>query len=178
MNVNFGIVLALDSKNGIGKNGCLPWNIKEDLINFSNITRGNIVIMGRKTWDSLPKKPLPKRMNIILSSQPKPSNITDNNVKWISNFNDEILQNFLFNETKKGVKVYCIGGSGLLKYMSQYKYLCNELYIHRIFGDYQCDTFFNINEWIEGKQYKKLLDTELFDKTKIKMVQYKQIHYY
>jgi dihydrofolate reductase len=58
------------SKNGIiGRNGGLPWHISSDLKRFKATTMGKPVIMGRKTWDSLPKKPLPGRHNIIITRQ-------------------------------------------------------------------------------------------------------------
>ena len=61
------IIWAQDNNSGIGKNHKLPWHIPEDLKNFKNITKNNTIIMGRKTWDSLPIKPLPFRKNIVLS---------------------------------------------------------------------------------------------------------------
>ncbi len=56
------------ARNGvIGKDGALPWRLKTDLLRFKAITLSKPVIMGRKTWDSLPIKPLPGRLNIVLS---------------------------------------------------------------------------------------------------------------
>ena len=56
------------ARNGvIGRGGDLPWRLKTDLANFRAVTMGKPVIMGRKTWDSLPKKPLVGRTNIVLS---------------------------------------------------------------------------------------------------------------
>ena len=56
------------SLNGvIGRDGDQPWRLKSDLAIFKACTLGKPVIMGRKTWDSLPRKPLPGRMNIVLS---------------------------------------------------------------------------------------------------------------
>jgi len=56
------------ARNGvIGANGTLPWRLSTDLKRFRALTTGKPVIMGRKTWDSLPRKPLPKRTNIVLS---------------------------------------------------------------------------------------------------------------
>ena len=56
------------AKNGvIGRNGHLPWRLKTDMANFRAVTMGKPVIMGRKTWDSLPKKPLVGRTNIVLT---------------------------------------------------------------------------------------------------------------
>ena len=61
------LIWAQDKNGGIGKDGQLPWHISEDLKNFKSLTLNSTIIMGRKTWDSLPIKPLPKRKNIILS---------------------------------------------------------------------------------------------------------------
>jgi dihydrofolate reductase len=56
------------ARNGvIGKDGGLPWRLKTDLANFRAVTMGKPVIMGRKTWESLPKRPLVGRTNIVLS---------------------------------------------------------------------------------------------------------------
>ncbi len=56
------------ARNGvIGRDNALPWRLKSDLASFKRITMGKPVIMGRKTWDSLPLKPLPGRLNIVLS---------------------------------------------------------------------------------------------------------------
>ncbi len=59
--------VARDRKGVIGKGGALPWRLKSDLAIFRAVTMGKPVIMGRKTWDSLPKKPLIGRTNIVLS---------------------------------------------------------------------------------------------------------------
>ena len=67
--MNIHIIWAQDNNGGIGKNNSLPWHISEDLINFKKLTLNNTIIMGRKTWDSLPKRPLPNRQNIVLSSK-------------------------------------------------------------------------------------------------------------
>jgi dihydrofolate reductase len=56
------------ARNGvIGRGGSLPWRLKSDLANFRAVTMGKPVIMGRKTWESLPKRPLVGRTNIVLS---------------------------------------------------------------------------------------------------------------
>ncbi|HRD29708.1 MAG TPA: dihydrofolate reductase [Caulobacter sp.] len=56
------------ARNGvIGKDGKLPWRLKSDLALFKQVTLSKPVIMGRKTWDSLPLKPLPGRLNVVLS---------------------------------------------------------------------------------------------------------------
>ena len=67
--MNINLIWAQDANGGIGKNNSLPWHISADLINFKKLTLHHTVIMGRKTWDSLPKKPLPNRRNIVLTSK-------------------------------------------------------------------------------------------------------------
>ncbi|MBR7059966.1 MAG: dihydrofolate reductase [Neisseriaceae bacterium] len=63
-------LLAAVSKNlCIGKNNTLPWHIPEDFAFFKQYTMGKAIVMGRKTWDSLPKKPLPQRRNIVITRQ-------------------------------------------------------------------------------------------------------------
>jgi dihydrofolate reductase len=58
------------SRNGvIGDAGSLPWSIPSDLKNFKAVTMGKPIIMGRKTWESLPRKPLPGRKNIVITRQ-------------------------------------------------------------------------------------------------------------
>ena len=63
------LIWAQENNGGIGKNGQLPWHIPEDLKNFKKLTLNSTIVMGRKTWESLPFKPLPKRRNIVFSSR-------------------------------------------------------------------------------------------------------------
>lgn len=67
---NVGVIFAKDVNNVIGVGGVLPWNIKGDLQRFKSVTENGIVVMGRKTWDSLPIKPLKNRVNVVLTSKP------------------------------------------------------------------------------------------------------------
>lgn len=63
-------LIAGRARNGaIGKAGTIPWHAPEDLAFFQRETTGGAVIMGRRTWDSLPKKPLPRRLNLVVTSR-------------------------------------------------------------------------------------------------------------
>ena len=101
------------TRNGvIGRNGHLPWRLKSDLANFRAVTMGKPVIMGRKTWDSLPKRPLVGRTNIVLSRdgrfEPKTAVVCED-------FADALA---LARETAQedGVAEYCvIGGASLFE---------------------------------------------------------------
>jgi dihydrofolate reductase len=64
------LILAMADNGVIGRNGAIPWRISDDLKRFKQLTLGKPVVMGRKTWDSLPKKPLPERINIVVTRQP------------------------------------------------------------------------------------------------------------
>lgn len=66
-NIPVAIVVARAANDVIGRNGDLPWRLKADLARFKSITMGKPLLMGRKTWESLPRKPLPGRPNIVLS---------------------------------------------------------------------------------------------------------------
>lgn len=64
-------LIAARARNGaIGKAGTIPWDVPEDMRLFMRETTGGALIMGRKTWESLPKRPLPNRLNIVVTSHP------------------------------------------------------------------------------------------------------------
>jgi dihydrofolate reductase len=63
------IIAAMAENRVIGKDGALPWSLREDMVRFRELTLGHPCVMGRKTWESLPKRPLPGRLNIVISSR-------------------------------------------------------------------------------------------------------------
>lgn len=63
------LVVAVAENGVIGQGGKIPWHISEDLKRFKALTMGHAVVMGRKTWDSLPRKPLPGRANVVVTRQ-------------------------------------------------------------------------------------------------------------
>ena len=63
------LVVAIADNGVIGKDGGIPWHISEDLKRFKALTLGHTIVMGRKTWDSLPRKPLPGRVNVVVTRQ-------------------------------------------------------------------------------------------------------------
>lgn len=67
MSVPVVLVLAMSDNGVIGDRGGLPWRILDDMKRFKRLTLGKPIIMGRKTWDSFPKKPLPGRTNIVVT---------------------------------------------------------------------------------------------------------------
>ena len=70
--MNINMIFARSANGVIGNNNAMPWHLPEDLAHFKKLTLGSPVIMGRKTWDSLPAKfrPLPGRTNVVVTRQP------------------------------------------------------------------------------------------------------------
>lgn len=64
------MIVAVDQNNAIGKGNTLPWRLPADLANFKALTTGKLIIMGRKTWESLGSKPLPNRTSLVLTRYP------------------------------------------------------------------------------------------------------------
>ena len=98
------LIVAVNQKNVIGKNNNIPWHISEDLKNFKEVTNNNIIVMGRKTYESLPQKPLPNRINVVITSQPENyennENIIFTNIE--SSF-DKIIEINRNNGNKKNI---------------------------------------------------------------------------
>lgn len=67
------LIVARARNGAIGRGGDIPWSAPEDLALFQRETTGGVVIMGRKTWESLPVKPLPRRVNIVVTSTEMPA---------------------------------------------------------------------------------------------------------
>jgi dihydrofolate reductase len=67
--VKLSIVAAVARNGVIGRDNAIPWRIPEDMAHFRALTTGHAVVMGRKTWESLPKRPLPGRDNIVITRQ-------------------------------------------------------------------------------------------------------------
>ena len=128
--MKINIILALDSMRGIGKNNKLPWNIPNELRYFSKLTRGNgnnAIIMGRKTWESLPVKPLIKRENLILSKTLNIDKFINNTTLKSFDTIDNVLK---FCNNKKYDSVWIIGGEKIYKqFINNYERIIDNIYI-------------------------------------------------
>ena len=146
---NLHLIWAQDLTGGIGKNGKLPWNVSDDLKNFKKLTLDKTVVMGRKTWESLPIKPLPKRNNIVLSK----SNI--DGVVCFSSVNTcmEELRTILENKD-----VFVIGGRKI--YHEFFKY-ASWLHITLLNKNYEADTFFPFSLQNIKKDFDKSIEKPL-----------------
>lgn len=131
-------IAAISKNRVIASNGKIPWHIPEDLKLFSDLTKEQTVIMGRKTYQSLPEKfrPLPGRLNIVISKTLK--NYSDNFFTYpdldscICDINSGKLQ------IPPG-KIWVIGGEQIY---SASQYLWDEIYLSVLPDEYQGDKFF------------------------------------
>ena len=115
--MEINLIVAMDNNRCIGKDGKLPFAQKSDMARFKMLTMGNIVVMGRKTFDSLGQKPLPGRMNYVISSDAtKLSQVYFNNqniqlFRTVDNCKKFIYDLFSTDETK----IFVIGGESIYK---------------------------------------------------------------
>lgn len=153
----FNIIVAVDDKFGISKNGAIPWKNTEDMKWFYTLTTAqadNCVIMGRKTWESLPAehKPLKNRLNIVVSSTMISSAVSNDKVpNNLPKDNKEVLiVPSLFEALKQShgsANVFVIGGARIYEEaVMKFSYLCDKIYISHIVGDFDCDLFFPYHE--------------------------------
>jgi dihydrofolate reductase/thymidylate synthase len=149
----FNIIIATDLFNGIGKNNILPWNFNSDMIHFKKNTLyndfndNNILIMGHNTFKSLKVK-LNNRIYFVITNHIIEDVIT------FTNFNDAYVNALTYN-----TNIWVIGGSQIYNYALNH-WACNKIYYTLIKGNFNCDTYFNINNfninWIKSKIIKDI----------------------
>ena len=123
-------ILAADEAWGIGKNGTLPWPRNPvDLRWFKECTLGHLVVMGRNTWESLPKKPLPGRKNLVITSQRMGRMVSTCYLQWFKD-NHRYLEG--------SEDIWIIGGAQLILGTLD---IIDEIWLSNIQGTYDCDTF-------------------------------------
>jgi dihydrofolate reductase len=122
------LIVACDPKGGIGYNNKLPWSkIEGDLPRFKELTTSKVILMGRNTWESLPKQPLPNRINVVVSSKDIPDITT--------------LTSLPARDTMDLADVWLIGGAKLI---NSSWHLIDEVHLSRTFAEYTCDTFIDL----------------------------------
>jgi dihydrofolate reductase/thymidylate synthase len=139
----FDIIVAADLNLGIGKNNALPWRISKDLKYFKDLTSStpvpevlNAVIMGRKTWESIPAahRPLKGRINIVLTSN---ANYPMPEGHFISASLDQALEMLIPAPVDR---VFIIGGAQVYNEAMQHP-SCGLLYLTQVRHVFDCDTF-------------------------------------
>ena len=141
------IIVAVSEDWGIGKDNELLWHISEDLKRFKKLTSGNAVIMGKKTWESLPRRPLPGRKNIVLTDDPNES--IENSVTAYSI--DDAL-----DKCGPAEEIFIIGGGSIYR---QFMPIADRLFITHVHKKAPADIYFpeidrSIWEIIEKEEFK------------------------
>jgi dihydrofolate reductase len=136
--MKISIIVAVAKNKAIGKDNKLLWHLSEDLKRFKRFTSGNPVIMGKNTYYSLPKRPLPNRLNIV---------ITDVKGEQI----DDCMMAYSIEDAIQKMDVekenFVIGGASIYK---QFMDHADKLYITWVHEDFEADTFFpeiDLNIW-------------------------------
>lgn len=143
------IIAAIGRNRELGKNNSLPmWNLKTDFSRFKKLTEGNIVVMGQRTFESLPEKwrPLPNRRNVVLTS-----NETFHNPE-VEIFKDipSMLKSF---ELEK--EIWIMGGGSIY---NQFIDKADELHLTHVDGEFDADTFFPL---IDENIWKIILEEKV-----------------
>lgn len=136
-------LFAVDNKGGVGFQGSMPWPLnKDDMKWFKATTQGQTVVMGKKTWDSADMpSPLPGRRNVL---------ITNNFLERddIVQVNGDVCEALIYLQREDPKQnLFVIGGANILL---QAKPVVEKVFITRINGEYQCDTFIDINKYLTG----------------------------
>jgi len=146
--IKLNLIAAACDTMGIGNKGDLPWRLKSEMAYFTSMTtksdvigKQNAVLMGTKTWLSIPPKyrPLAGRINIVISRKLQ---TTPEGAGYLCNSLDNAV-GLLSSEplVSQVDKVWIVGGSELYKEAMESKY-CHRIYLTRVMAHFECDTFF------------------------------------
>jgi len=149
----FKVIVAATQNGGIGKDGSIPWRLPGDMKYFKEVTSAcseghqNAVIMGRKTWESIPAKfrPLPGRLNIVLT---RAEGSVFEGATTMGSLQGAL--SFLADEEQGASveNVFVIGG-GQIYAEALRSPMCDEVLVTRVYGEHECDVFFTGMEGFE-----------------------------
>ena len=135
--VKVAAIVAMDEQRVIGKHGALPWHLPEDLAHFRKLTSGNPVVMGRKTWDSLPPKfkPLPGRTNIVISRERSDLVLPEGVLRA---FSPAAAIEIACSVAPEGSTIWIIGGAEIYKATLP---MCDEVHLTKVHGVHEGDAW-------------------------------------
>ncbi len=172
----FNVILATDLNGGFGLNNQLPWDIPVDFEFFKSITKQNsilpgindepnILIMGRKTWESMDCKPLPKRISFVITTK---YNELNKNRPPNTMFFPDFLSAYVESCLKVNSSIWVIGGKQIYDTALRH-WACDKVYWTEIKGTFKADTFINMKEYpikwrsIIMKEGVNTLDSEVYE---------------
>lgn len=151
------LIVAVDKKMGISSYGKIPWHIHSDLTHFKQVTKDSVLIMGRKTWESIPvnKRAFKDRKAIVVLSSTITSFDTINGnenqntpVVVSNNLNEAILKSFSFFDDLELPSIFICGGSRIYQEaIEKFMYMMEAIYITYINDDFMCDNFFPLSSF-------------------------------
>jgi dihydrofolate reductase len=165
------LIAAIDKDGGIGKDGYMPWHYPADLKLFMNLTMGNTIVMGRKTFEGMfdrDKAPLKGRQNVVVTSQTDEyrSRFADKYSAAELSFTDDL--NCGDVELAANTKVFYCGGANLYQQVLNLVDL-DIIYLSRLDEGYDCDTFFPRHPDSIGKEFEPYIPAHLTNSFSDKM---------
>ena len=160
--MNIFLIAALANNRVIGKEGKIPWHLKEDLAHFKKLTSNSVVIMGRKTYESI-GKPLSNRINLVMTRNAK--EIKDLKVVPNSKVALEVASTY-------SKDIFIIGGENIYR---EFLPFSTKMFLTEVEIDINGDTFFpqwDKQDWTEVSREKKI-DAE--NKIKFSFIEYKRV---
>ena len=139
------LVYAASLNGVIGRDGGLPWHIPSDLKHFKEVTLGKPIIMGRKTWESLPRKPLPGRLNIVTSRK---TDFQAEGATVVHGFEAALIAG-------QAPEICVIGGAEIFQAFLPH---AQRIYLTRVLADVEGDTFMpqiSPEDWLETSHAAK-----------------------
>lgn len=143
--MRFTIIVAMDKKQGISKDRRMPWHLPSEIKHFKNVTthsktqgKINAVVMGRRTWESLPPKyrPLSDRLNVVITRKPQ-IDVPDSVLVYHS-FESALDHLRIQSEALNLDQVFVIGG-GKIYEQALMDSLCDRIIVTHIMHDFECD---------------------------------------
>ncbi|MGN0187194.1 MAG: dihydrofolate reductase [Paludibacteraceae bacterium] len=145
------IIVAIAQNMAIGKNNDLLWHLPADLKHFKQLTSGNTVIMGERTFFSLPIRPLPKRRNIVITDKP---DLQLDGCEMAHSIDE--AQALCRHDDEN----FVIGGGSIYR---QFMALADTLYITWVYRDFEADTFYpeiDQSVWEQTDLSERMYDAE------------------
>ena len=146
-NQNLSLIVAVTENWAIGKDNNLLWHISNDLKRFKALTTGHCIVMGRKTYESFPKRPLPNRRNIVITNN---MNYCDEGCEVVHSVQEAM------EHCKSDEQPFVIGGASV--YL-QFLPLVAKIYLTKVFATFEADTFFPP---IDTDVFKEISASEIF----------------
>lgn len=149
MNKQISIIVAIAQNNAIGKDNDLLWHLSGDLKRFKELTTGHTIVMGKRTFESLPVRPLPNRKSIVITDvegEQIPGCVMAYSIEDAVNKCDATDENFI------------IGGGSVYR---QFMPIADKLYLTVVHKDFEADTFYpeiNYDEWQALEKQENILD--------------------